>query len=190
MGAEGRGTMRAVIVYESLYGNTHQIAEAIGDGVRQAEPDAQVTCLRVGDASPDVASGADLLVVGGPTHMLRMSSQRSRQMGIEAEQKAAAENKPTHPIEPGADGPGVRDWSEGLHQAARGGQAAAFDTRLPSPLSGGAARGIARRLRRHGYMLAAKPEGFIVEGAQGPLRSGERERALAWGAGLARRLAH
>ena len=182
--------MRAVIVYESLFGNTHQIAEAIGDGLRQAQPNAQVTCVRVGDAGADVAAGADLLVVGGPTHMLRMSSEHSRHIGLEAEQKAAAEKRATHPIEPGADGPGVRDWSVGLQQAAAGRRAAAFDTRLAFPLSGGAAKGIARRLREHGYKLAAKPEGFIVEGAQGPLRSGERERAQAWGARLAKKLPH
>jgi hypothetical protein len=65
-----------------------------------------------------------------------------------------------------------------------GGNAAAFDTRLPSRMAGGAARGIARRLRRHGYHLVSDPEGFVVDDAYGPLRAGEIERAKEWGAQL------
>jgi hypothetical protein len=48
--------------------------------------------------------------------------------------------------------------------------AAAFDTRLAFPLAGEAARPIARGLRRRGYDIIAKPVGFVVDGAQGPLR--------------------
>jgi hypothetical protein len=70
-----------------------------------------------------------------------------------------------------------------------GARAAAFDTRLDKPLAGGAAPRIARRLARLGYRLAADPEGFIVEDMAGPLRAGELERARAWGAGLAERIA-
>lgn len=177
--------MRAVVVYESLFGNTHQIAEAIGNGLRKAQPDADVTCVRAAEAGPEATKGADLVVVGGPTHGMRMSSQRTRQMGLEGHEKAAVAGKDdVHPVEPGAEGPGVRDWFSDLPKAAKGRRAAAFDTRLGYPLAGGAARGIAHQLRRHGYTLTAKPEGFIVEGGEGPLRSGECERAEAWGAGL------
>jgi hypothetical protein len=51
-------------------------------------------------------------------------------------------------------------------------------------MAGGAARGIARRLRRHGYHLVMDPEGFVVDDAYGPLRAGEIERAKEWGAQL------
>ena len=175
--------MRTVIVYESLFGNTHEIAEAISDGVRKAQPDAEVTCVRVADATSDVAKEADLLIVGGPTHALRMTSAKTRQMGLEGEQKKAGAS--LH-IEPGAAGPGVREWFTHLPKAAPGGRAAAFDTRLANPLAGGAAHGIARKLRRHGYVLTAKPQGFVVDGTEGPLQAGEHEKAEAWGAGLVR----
>ncbi|GAA1641641.1 hypothetical protein [Georgenia ruanii] len=66
-------------------------------------------------------------------------------------------------------------------------RAAALDTHLPSPLSGGASHGIARGLRRHGSTLVGDPERFVVEDVEGPLRAGERERARAWGQDLARR---
>ena len=57
---------------------------------------------------------------------------------------------------------------------------------LRSPMAGGAAHGIARRLRKHGYHLVSDPEGFVVEDADGPLRAGELERAKQWGVQLVR----
>ena len=80
----------------------------------------------------------------------------------------------------------MREWLTSLPAAQRGRRAAAFDTRLPSRLAGGAARSAARELRKHGYQLATKAEGFVVTGTEGPLRDGELDRARAWGAGLAR----
>jgi hypothetical protein len=53
-------------------------------------------------------------------------------------------------------------------------------------MAGGAAGGIARRLRKHGYQLVSDPEGFVVDDAYGPLRPGEIDRAKAWGAQLVR----
>jgi flavorubredoxin len=44
--------MKVVIVYESLFGNTHEIATAIGAGVGKAQPGAQVNCLPVAQAAP------------------------------------------------------------------------------------------------------------------------------------------
>ena len=88
-------------------------------------------------------------------------------------------------VEPGAaDGPGLRRWLS--QRSGDGKRAAAFDTRLDrSPiLTGAAARGIARRLRRRGYEVIADPESFLVEDSEGPLAEGELERARAWGASL------
>lgn len=177
--------MDVAVVYESLFGNTHAVAEAIAAGVREADASAHVDLLPVAEAKADQVAAADLLIVGGPTHMRRLSSGMTRRRGLEAEQETAATSGAEFRPEPGAAGPGVRDWLGVLPQA-RGRKAAAFDTRAGAKLAGGAARGIARRLRRHGYELAAKPEGFIIEDGQGPLREGERDRARAWGAALAR----
>ncbi|MFI9366566.1 flavodoxin family protein [Kitasatospora sp. NPDC053057] len=175
--------MRIVIVYESLFGNTHEIAEAIGDGLREARPDAQIACLRVAEASPDATAAADLLLVGGPTHMRGMSRSVSRKMALKVDMRVD-ESEAGHEPEEGAEGPGVRDWFHTLPKAVQGARAAAFDTRGDARMSGGAAPAIARRLRHHGYTLAAEPEGFIVEDAEGPLREGERSRARAWGSAL------
>lgn len=175
--------MHVVVAYESLFGNTHEIAEAIAEGARTARPDSEVSCVPVAEAGPDVVASADVLVVGGPTHMHGMSSGMSRRMGLSAEEKKGVE---AHPADSAAEGPGVRDWFRTLPKAAGGHRAAAFDTRADSRLAGGAANGIARALRRHGFDLLAEPEGFIIEDAAGPLREGERTRAVAWGADLVR----
>ena len=115
-----------------------------------------------------------------PQHDLRFS----RKLGISGEEKAEAKGEPTHELEPDAEGPGLREWFDGLQKIGDGKKAAAFDTRLGSPMAGGAAHGIARRLRRHGYDLVTDPEGFVVDDAHGPLRDGEIERAKQWGAQL------
>jgi len=81
----------------------------------------------------------------------------------------------------------VRGWIDALPNGAGGPRAAAFDTRANKPvmLVGSAARGIARRLRKHEYALAAEPQSFFVQGTPGPLEEGELERAAEWGRTLA-----
>jgi hypothetical protein len=164
--------MKAVVVYESMWGNTRQVAEAVADGLRES---AEVAVHPVAEAAPGELESVDLLVVGGPTHAHGMASRWSH--------KAALEDK-KHPeahLEPGVEGPALRDWFRDLGEAADA-RGAAFDTRFDKPkaLTGSAARGIAHRLRRHGYTLVGE-ESFIVEDSAGPLREGELERARAWG---------
>jgi hypothetical protein len=184
--------MDVAVVYESMFGMTHDVAEAMAEGVSKAQVDARVLCLRVGDATADRVGTPDLLIVGGPTHMRGMSSGVSRKIAVSIEEKAArgkGEHQ-GHGLEPGVQGPGLRQWFHGLPKASQGQFAAAFDTRGDyGSMVGGAARGIEHRLRRHGYRMVADPEGFIVEGDVGRLRTGERERASAWAEELARRVA-
>ena len=169
--------MNALVVYESIYGNTRQIAEAVAEGLGGAK------AMAVNDAG---ASGADveLLVVGGPTHMHGLPTSLSRRMAVDAAKEDGHAG-----VEPGAaDEPGLRRWLHDLPQP-EGARAAAFDTRVDkSPtVTGMAARGIARRLRRRGYEVVAS-ESFLVEDAEGPLEDGELERARKWGAELARQI--
>ncbi len=87
-------------------------------------------------------------------------------------------------LEPSAQGPGIREWLEGLG-AVDGKRAAAFDTRAPGPalLTGRASTGIAKQLREHGFTLVADPESFIIDTHQ-RLRDGEEERAATWASSL------
>jgi hypothetical protein len=184
--------MDVAVVYESMFGMTHDVADAVAEGVAEARPDARVVCLRVADAAPDRLGTPDLLIVGGPTHIRGMSSAMTRKMAVSIEDKAdrGEGEHQGHGLEPDIEGAGLRDWFHQLPKGAQGHSAAAFDTRGGyGPMVGGAARGIAHRLHRHGYHLLAEPEGFIIEGDAGQLRAGECERARAWASELTRRAA-
>jgi hypothetical protein len=173
--------MRAVVVYESMYGNTHHVADAIGAGLGAA---FDVSVVPVSQASQAVLADADLIVAGGPTHMHAMSRPRTRKFAAEAA------NKPVSPleIEPGALGPGLREWFASLvwHPV----KAAAFDTRLhgPAAMTGRASKGIARMMRTHGFDVIAEPESFLVT-KQDRLEPGEISRAREWGTRLAASIA-
>jgi len=170
--------MDAIVVYESVYGNTRAIAEAVADGL------GSVPVLPVHEAA-EQSGTVDLLVVGGPTHMHGLATARSRRLAAEGVHEDGAGH-----VEPGAtEEPGLRSWLRDLPPSAAH-SVAAFDTRLDKApwMTGVAARGIARRLRRHGFDVVAT-ESFLVEDSEGPLEKGELDRARAWGAKLARSFA-
>ena len=162
--------MRSLVVYESWFGNTRQVADRIAAGLAH---EGRVDLVTVDEPLPPL-DGVDLLVVGAPTHVHGLSSKRSREGAID--QGALGE-----------PGIGVRGWIDALPKGAGGPRVAVFDTRANKPvlLVGSAARGIARRLRERGYSLAADPQSFFVEGTPGPLEKGELERAEEWGKTLA-----
>jgi hypothetical protein len=164
-----------------MYGATHAVAEAIAGGLA---PLGDVEVVAVADAAEAGIADADLLVVGGPTHMHGLASARSRELAV-----SAAAKKPELHVEPtAAADPGLREWLATCD--GRGRRAAAFDTRLDKPafLTGAASHGIARRLRHHGYSLVAEPESFRVTN-EGALVEGEAARARAFGAELAAHVA-
>jgi flavodoxin-like protein len=169
--------MRAVVVYESMYGNTHLVADAVAAGLRTAY---EVATVPVEQATARLVEPADLLVVGGPTHGHGMSRPTTREAAV------ADARKPDSPLtlDPDAEGPGLREWFARL--PALHARAAAFDTRvdLPAILTGRASKGIARRLRQHGLDLRAEPESFLVT-KKNTLVPGEVNRALEWGCRLA-----
>lgn len=170
--------MRAAVVYESMFGDTRQIAEAIGDGLGL---NFEVTVVPVNQVATVQLGGIDLLVVGGPTHVRGMSRPRTREGAVE--QAVQLDSGIT--LEPGTAGPGLREWLGSLPDAPQ--PAAAFDTRVQmSPLlTGRAAPKVARMLQRSGRRLIAEPESFLVTTKQPSLVAGERERARSWGESLA-----
>ena len=170
--------MRAIVVYESMYGNTHTIAEAVADGLRRSTPDVAV--VPVGKASAELMQSADVVVVGAPTHVHGMSRPSTRASAVEAA------NKPETQLTLDADahGLGVRDWLAVIGPSTA--LAAAFDTRMPGPsaFTGRASHAIDRHLRRHGFGRIAAPESFLVD-KQNHLLPGESDRAREWGNALA-----
>jgi hypothetical protein len=166
--------MRIVVVYESMFGNTKIIGDAIAEGLGGT---GKVEVGTVDDVSPEEVRDAALIVAGGPTHahgMARPDAHRS-----------VAKTDPRHkygPVLPGQES--LRGWLERLHAGQT--MVAAFDTRFDKPkwLTGSAATKIARRLGSKGYAVIGA-QSFFVRTTGGPLADGERERAVAWGRDLA-----
>jgi hypothetical protein len=170
--------MKAVIVYESMYGNTHLVADAIATGLRGAANDV-VVVVPVEDATAELLTDADVVVVGGPTHAHGMSRESTRKAAIDAARKPGSDLA----VDPDAEGPGLRDWFDKLELATT---AAAFDTRMkgPATFTGRASKGIAKRLREHGCTLIVDPASFLVT-KESHLVDDEMTHAREWGTQLA-----
>jgi flavodoxin len=159
--------MKALVVYESMFGNTETIARAIADGLGET---GEVTVASVA-AMPSTA-GFDLLVAGGPTHAFGLSRPATREDAVRQGGPGAAEI-------------GLREYLD-VSPLLTGLAAATFDTKIAKPnVPGSAAHKAHRRLRRLGCRMLCPAESFRVTGTAGPLVDGETERARKWAAGLA-----
>jgi len=152
--------MKVLIVYDSVFGNTEKIAQVIGNAMGSQ---AEVNILRVGNVKQENLRGLDVLIVGSPTRAF----------------------KPTKEI---------TNFLNGFPKnGLKGVKVAAFDTRFTMSaieesrvlpffvrLFGYAAKPISNRLKKKGGELIISPEGFFVEGVEGPLKEGEIERAASW----------
>jgi hypothetical protein len=164
--------MKAIVVYESHWGNTAAVARAIAEGIG---PEARA--LSTAEATGAAIAGADLIVAGAP--LLGFS------LPTESMLKGMASNAARDPAPPDLSHPSMRAWLDALLKGS--GRAAAFETRIWwSP--GSASKAILGKLEAAGYRPAAKAERFVVKGKYGPLRDGELERAKAWGASLAQEM--
>lgn len=162
--------MKALIVYESMFGNTRDIALAIGDGVSEA---ADVEVVEVGLAPDVIPPDLDLLIAGGPTHQFGMSRTSSRE---QARNQASGAQI--------SYGRGIREWLDDITVPDRPLPVATFDTTMEKPrllrYLGRASRSIAKHLERKGCAMRVPPESFLVGGGNGPLVEGELERARQW----------
>ncbi len=166
--------MQALVVYESMYGNTRAVATEVAAGLGDTH---EVTLVPVARATRELVAVAALIVAGAPTHLHGMPTVASRRRAAETGRKPGSGLT----MDPDAGGPSLRAWLEAL--GAEGAPAAAFDTRLSGmpALTGRASRGIARLLTRRGCRVLLEPESFLVSG-QNKLLDGEAMRARAWGA--------
>ncbi len=160
--------MKALVVYESMFGNTEQVARAVATGLARH---LEVELREVGEAPPDIHELLDLIVVGGPTHAFSMTRASTRDEAV----KQGAKH--------GGTAVGIREWLEHLHAGPHSELVATFDTRVDRVrhLPGSAARKAAHVAHKHGYDPAAKPESFYVVDSAGPLVDGELARAEEWG---------
>ena len=170
--------MRALVVFESMFGNTEKVAGAVAHGLQHEGVDTGLVEVR--SAPARLPSDLDLLVVGGPTHAFSMSRASTR---ADAVRQGAAPERATV---------GLREWlDQVVLEAGHVPELAAFDTRVTKvrwlPQAAGPSAGRAGRHR--GLRLAARPVGFLVDDLKGPLLDEEVERATEWGRTLAAVLA-
>jgi hypothetical protein len=160
--------MKAVVVYESLWGNTAAIARAIAEGIGEG-----AEALSTREATAERLGGADLVVAGAPLLGFSLPTEQMRESI-----RSQPQGKPAD-----FSSPSLRSWLQAVPPAS--GRGAAFGTRIRwSP--GSAVKTILAGLEGVGYRTGGTAERFIVKGKCGPLRDGELERAKAWGAMLAR----
>ncbi|MFM9876254.1 MAG: flavodoxin family protein [Rhodoglobus sp.] len=167
--------MRALIVYESMFGNTRHMAEAIAEGLQAAMP---TTVLPVAAADFDALNGADLLLVGGPTHVHGMSRPATREEAT----RWASNPESDLTLEPMDPALGVREWMETAEHLPA--LFAAFDTRADAFkwLTGSAAGQIAKVLRRRGSKQVVPPGTFLAP--DNDADGSEIDRAREWGRAL------
>jgi flavodoxin len=151
--------MKVLIVYDSYFGNTEKVAQAMGDALRDV---AEVEVHRVADAQPGQVTELDALIVGSPTRAFSATPAIKQFVGRIPSQ--------------GLKGTRVAAFDTRIAVEETGPRFLAFLVRI----FGYAAEPIAARLERKGGTQAASPGGFIVEGSEGPLREGELERAADW----------
>jgi len=167
----GTRDRQALVVYESTFGNSREIAEAIAAGLSEH---MWVEVRDVTDVPAADPTGHDLVVAGGPAHAFSPSRPCT---GDAAVTKGAFK---------GSRRTGLREWLEQLPRAVPGQLFAAFDTRVEvvRHVPGSAARKTVRKARDLGFTTVGR-ETFRVLGVPGPLMTGEQGRAKKWGAHLA-----
>ena len=152
--------MRVLIVVESLFGNTHAIAQAVADQLR--EDGADVELVDAASARPHL-DGADLVLAGAPTHNLGLPTRTSR---------ASAVDRGAAPVSSG-----LREWIGTLESSTT--PVVTFATRVHGRFSGSASKAAVKLLRRRG-LSAQQGTDFVVAGTTGPLTEGETDRARQW----------
>jgi len=163
--------MTVLVVFESHWGNTEQVARAIAAGLRDAGVESLVVSV---EDAPRSLEGVDLVVAGGPTHAFSLSRERTR---ADAVGRGATT---------GSVSTGLREYLDDLVAAGEQPPFVAFDTKVSRPnLPGSAARAAVRIAKRAHFDIEADPETFWVHDVAGPLDAGELDRARQWGSDLA-----
>jgi flavodoxin I len=158
--------MKALVIYDSMFGNTEQVAQTIGQALLSEGHEVQT--LRVTQVSPQQATEVDVLLVGSPTRAFRPTPATVQFL------KDIPDN--------GLQGIKVGAFDTRIAPEDTGSRLLSVLVRL----FGYAAEPMAKRLRQKGGAQALSPEGFIVTGKEGPLREGELERAAGWAKGIFR----
>ncbi len=157
--------MKALVVYDSYFGNTEKVAQAVGETL-QSQGDVQVR--KVTEMDPAQLQGLDLLVVGSPTRAFQPSDGT----------KKFLKSIPADALK-GVD---VAAFDTRINPEETNSGFLRFMVRM----FGYADAPIAKQLTKKGGRLVGKTEGFFVKESEGPLKDGELARAKDWVRSLVR----
>ena len=152
--------MKAVVVYDSMYGNTEKIAKAIGGAIS-----GEVKVLRPGEASSSDLKAIDFLIVGSPTQGFRAT-------------------KPVQTFIESLSAGSLKGINVAAFDTRMPSEDVGKGLRFIMKMGGYAAPRIAEALKKKGGDLIAQPEGFFVKDKEGPLKEGELDRAASWAKGI------
>ena len=151
--------MKTLIIYDSVFGNTKKIAQAIQSALSAS---GEVNLVQVGEMTPEQLTGVEFLFVGSPTRQFKATPATTQfldsipQNGLNQVKIAVFDTR----LSPAEMKSGVFT--------------------LVAKMFGFAAKPMADLLVKKGGMLVVPPEGFIVKDSEGPLKEGEIERAGEW----------
>ncbi len=144
--------MKALIVYDSVHGNTERIAQVIGKVIAQ---EIEVVVIRANEVNTEQLKDTELVIIGSPTHggwfteAVKEFLNNTMKL-VKQDIRIAVFDTRTPPV-------------------------------LMSKVFGFAANKMRKTLKKQGREIVVEPEGFLVEGIKGPLLEGEEERAEKWG---------
>lgn len=150
--------MKALVLFESFFGNTEKIARTVGSALGLTESDV----IRISDINMTKLDGLELLVVGSPTRAF--SACPDTKTFLKQLPSGALNNVKVAAFDTRAE---MTDKTPGILKFFAG-------------IFGYAAEPIAKKLVRKGGIQAAQPAGFFVLDSEGPLKEGELERAASW----------
>lgn len=151
--------MKSMILYDSVFGNTRTIAEAIGKAL-------EAPVQNVSEISAATMEGIELLIVGSPTRAFRPTKPLTHFL-------AALPSQALTGIQAAAF-----DTRADLNDV----KSKLLETMVR--IFGYAAPSIEKQLRKKGARIVTTAEGFLVRGTEGPLKEGEAARAEAWAKNL------
>lgn len=151
--------MKTLIVYESVFGNTEEIAFAMRDAIAQF---SDVVALRPEEAKAATIQNYNLIIIGSPTQ--KFNPLPGISSFIKELPAASLKGKKVAAFDTRVDLRKVNNRFLNLMVC----------------MFGYAAYPIAKKLKAKGGEVIVPAEGFFVEDTNGPLRDGELERAREW----------
>ena len=148
--------MKTLVAYDSMYGNTGQIARSIGSALA-----GEVKVVLASETNASELEGIDWLIVGSPTQGFRAT-------------------KPVQTLISGLSAGSLKGIDVAAFDTRMPSEDVGRGLRFVMKVGGYAAPRIAKALEKKGGNLVASPEGFFVKGKEGPLKEGELERAVSW----------